>query len=128
MSAWLAVVRDLSALGGEATLTQIAAQRPLMWGANFERIGGALQLAKSKGLTVCNGRGLKAATSWRLTELGHDFMSGRVVEREARSHDVHGRYWSATWLRSLPEGVRVVPSLPMLVALAVQLGGKGGAA
>lgn len=46
----------------------------------------------------------RAGTFWRLTPLGLEFCEGRVVQNEVRPG---GRYFVATWLRSLPRDIRL---------------------
>ena len=43
-------------------------------------------------------------TTWQPTQLGRDFLAGRVHQVATRPG---GRRWAATWLRSLPQGLRI---------------------
>ena len=94
MSGWRALVMDLVHHPEEAV------------NPRYSHGKGAVDTAMQLGLIRRITRGLYAPT-----DLGRDFAAGRVtiVERTGASTrgGRQGRFFSATWLRALPDGVRM---------------------
>lgn len=102
MSSWRLLARALNDLGGEAT----SAQLELKIGGAFA-VGGALVQLRQLGLAerVGNWRGRGVRCTWRLTQRGVDWCEGRLTTAGRKG----GMRFIATWLASLPRGLRITP-------------------
>jgi hypothetical protein len=83
MSAWRALVLDMYRSG-----------LPLR---GTTELSSSLTSARNIGVIAHGEPGM-----WVLTPLGVEYCEGRVVQLERRPG---GRYFAATWLRSLPQGI-----------------------
>lgn len=105
MSAWRLAFRTLARLGGTATSAQVE----LECGGSIVAIN-ALSLARRMGLVESSTTpGQGRVNSWSITPFGEEYLLGTVEQRESRGSGT-GRYWAATWLRSLPRGLRICKS------------------
>jgi hypothetical protein len=101
MSQWRIDLQRLYALGGSATTPEID-------DASAENPTNALYKAKEMGLVEGGGRrGQSAPATWTLTKLGRDLIEGRVTPYNKR--DGRKKRFAATWLSSLPQGIRIAP-------------------
>lgn len=91
MSNWKLIARELHAAG-----------RPMRW----EEMGGFsrqdMQRARLMGVVQCVG--YPGHYRWALTQVGRDWCEGRAVQQYSRPG---GYQWVATWLRALPQGLRL---------------------
>ena len=106
MSSWILLVRAIHAAGGEAPRRQLdyAVESAELTVTN------ALQEARRRGLVESDHRGCKSSI-WRLTELGRAFCEGRAEARKYMGTGTRGGrpriVIAATWLSSLPQGIRI---------------------
>lgn len=102
MSGWRIAIRTLHQLGGTARTDRVAGLTRLV------DAGRALADARELGLVTGDGRrGPGVAATWTLTPLGRDFCEGRVAQAPASRLRQRGRIFVATWLASLPRGIRL---------------------
>lgn len=104
MSAWRLAVRALHDLGRPATAVALGAAT----GLGTRGAGVSMKRAAELGLVRRPGRGCaNGSRLWTLTQLGTDWCEGRVdlaVPRGLRAGPV---IWRATWVSSLPRGLRL---------------------
>jgi len=101
---WRFAVLSLHALGREATATEIADALPLL-SITPAQAGNGIRQAIDIGLAVrVRTTGYKPLRTYRLTPLGEEYVAGRITQHEKRPG---GRYWCATWLRSLPADINM---------------------
>lgn len=98
MTTWRIVTRSLYDLGGTATNAQIRRNLPMC----VITAGVALNRAAEFGLV--HRTGPKTQSHWHLTTHGWDWCENKIQQVETRPG---GRRWVATWLISLPRGVRI---------------------
>lgn len=107
MSSWRIVLRALNEAGGTAR----AADLELTTGGLDARSG--LYEAAKLGLVKSGGRGgfCKGGKPWQMTELGRAYCEGRAelksVPRRPGTIGAIKKMVCASWLESLPRGVRI---------------------
>lgn len=98
MSAWKLIAKELYAAGHPLASTEF------MHGSRRD----AFEAAKRGIVQRANGtraeRGGNAQTLWELTPLGREWCEGRAMPEYRRPG---GYCWIATWLRALPQGLRI---------------------
>lgn len=100
MSGWRLVVHDIAAADDGVA-------NPAALGHDYTSIHRAETLGLI-GRVTNHVRTHGQPTLYALTAFGIEFLEGRVVQAETRPG---GRRWVATWLRSLPQGVRVADGM-----------------
>jgi hypothetical protein len=91
MSAWKLIAQELHQAG-----------RPLRWEEMAGYSRQDMQRARYMGVAECVGG--TGRYRWQLTQLGRDWCEGRAVPEYRRPG---GYFWTATWLRALPQGLRL---------------------
>jgi len=105
VSTWRLIVRALHDIGGSGTNAQI---RKRMGGVmEFESLLVSAQLVAAARLGVVASSGRKTDAVWTLTPTGLAWLEGRATMIRVRPG---GRRWVATWLESLPRGLRIQPA------------------
>lgn len=105
MSTWRLIVRALHDIGGSGTNAQI---RKRMGGVlEFEPTLVSAHLCSATRVGVVSSSGRKTDNVWTLTPAGLAWIEGRITLVRSRPG---GRRWVATWLESLPRGLRIQPA------------------
>ena len=92
MSGWRTLVIDMAAAGDPVDARAIAGH----WAVDQARAFGFVRLVRPGAYVI--------------TDLGREFAAGRLAAVERRGHGQRGRKGLrlvATWLRSLPQGLRI---------------------
>ncbi len=106
MSTWRLIVRALHDIGGSGTNAQI---RKRMGGVmEFDASGVSAELCRAAELGVITSAGRRGHDNiWQIITTGLAWLEGRITMVRTRPG---GRRWVATWLESLPRGLRIQPA------------------
>lgn len=98
MSAWKLVARELYEAGRPMASTEfLHVDRDALWRAS--RAGVVQQVSGSR-----KEHGSSEPATFVLTPRGREWCEGRATPTKK---DEHGFVWVATWLKALPQGLRV---------------------
>ena len=103
MSAWRLTLRTLAQLGGRATTDQIA-------DVTIDSPRSALRQLSRLGMVEHDPAPKGTPVLWRITERGRLWCEGRIDIVPMTERKTGGRAamrFAATWLMSLPQGVRI---------------------
>lgn len=108
MSAWRLAIRTLYTLGGQATTAEIA-------GVTIDCPKSALRQLIRLQMVEHDPAPKGTPVLWRITERGLQWCEGRIdivpmTERKTGGRSV--MRFAATWLMSLPQGVRIGAEAP----------------
>ena len=106
MSTWRLIVRALHDIGGSGTNVQIRKRMGGVMALDSSGVSAELSRAARLGVVSRAGR-CKNEVRWQITPLGLDWAEGRITMIRSRPG---GRRWVATWLASLPRGLRIQPA------------------
>jgi hypothetical protein len=94
VSEWRLIVREVASSDKPVSLTRFHPGSVARAEEHFALIKRISNHARNHGAEVL----------YVLTDLGREWIEGRIEERERRPG---GRYMAATWLRALPQGMRI---------------------